>query len=419
MSRSLKDKSKDSFDKTTKKAVKQNAKDKSSYNNSSNDIKNLHISLPRVVIFLIIIAISCGFGFGFKSPIESLLNKDSTVKTIGDISTIDDNGLSVHFIDVGQGDAIAIRFPNNQTMLVDAGPQKSSSSLIEYLKTKFFKSGEVVFDYLLLTHSDEDHCGGMAEVCNNFVVNTIYRPYIYCKYTKNGAILFDETNGISKSKYICPTLVYYNTIKAFNGEIDNNGESAKVIWTDLNTINTTYRIYGTGFAVDFYAPTQNYITESAGTIANDFSPIMVLTYNSKKIMLTGDASTTSETDAMNRTTLPNVDLLKVGHHGSKTSSGEAFLQQVKPQIAVISVGANNSYKHPTTETLNRLLNIGSSIYRTDINGTIVANVTSDLTAQLNIYALGKPTTSYIHVEYLIAGIVVLSATICFGKKINI
>ena len=391
---------------------------KSSKNNKLKGIK-LYLSWQRILVFLIIVAITCGVGFGFKEPIEKLINKSNSVETLGDISTIDDNGLSVHFVDVGQGDAIAIRFPDGKTMLVDAGTSQSSNSLINYLNTKFFKNSSKIFDYLLLTHSDADHCGGMADVCENFVINTIYRPYMYCKYVKNGVTLLDETNGISTSKNICNTLTYYKTIKAFNGEINSNGESALIVWTDLSTVNSTYKIQGENYYIDFYAPTEKYITESAGTVANDFSPIMVLNYNGKKIMLTGDASTTSEDKAMNRAELPDVDLLKVGHHGSKTSSGQSFLEKVKPEISVISVGAGNSYKHPTTEALNRLLGVGSVIYRTDLNGTIVANVTSSADAKLNIYALGRPTINYIKVEYLVAGIVVLAVTLCFSKKIKI
>ena len=398
--------------KNTKKVSKNLSK------STKASIKTLPIQLSwaRVIIFLVVAILTLGIGFGFKTPIEKLLNPKQNTLEVDETKVIDENGLSVHFIDVGQGDAIAIKFPDNKTMLVDAGTSKSSNDLIHYLKNDFFNNKSLIFDYLLLTHSDADHCGGMVKVCNEFIINRIYRPYMYSKYTKNNQVVFDETNGVSTNKNICDTATYYNTIMAFKSEINANGEKAEIVWTDLDTVNSTYKIEGVNYSIDFYAPTQKYITTSAGTVANDFSPIMVLNYNNKKIMLTGDASTTSENYAMAKVTLPQVDLLKVGHHGSATSSGQEFLNQIKPKYAVISVGANNNYNHPTEEALNRLLGIGALIYRTDINGTIIANITSGLIAELNIFATGKPIGVYIHIEYLISGILILAAIICFSKK---
>ena len=382
----------------------------------TKNAKNIKFSKTRLAVFLIIVVLTLAIGFLFKVPIENNLNKVSVANV--DVSTIDNNGLVVHFIDVGQGDSIAIKFPDNKKMLIDAGTAKSKDSLVSYLKNSFFEEDDNVFDFVLLTHSDSDHCGGMVAICENFVINKIYRPYMYCKYIKNG-VNYDETNGNSVGKNVCDTATYYNTINAFNHEINSNGSSAKIVWTDLSVVNSSEKIEGTGYYFDFYAPVSNYITNSAGTIANDFSPIMCLNYNGKKMMFTGDASTTSEVSAMEQTTLPDVDLLKVGHHGSKTSSGQEFLNQIKPEISVISVGEGNSYHHPTEEALNRLQSVGSTIYRTDKNGTVIANVTSGTEAELKMY-VGVITnnTIYIHVEYLMAGVIIVSVGLCFGIKIK-
>src|SRR5574344_669724 len=292
-------------------------------------------SAIKLAVFLLFIAILITLSFCFKTPIEKLINANFSA----DYSQIDQNGLSVYFIDVGQGDSIAIRFPDGKTMLVDAGPSSSKEVLTNYLKNNFFKSEEKIFDYVLLTHSDADHCGGMTEICNDFVINKIYRPQIYSKYeNEKYSISFDETNGDSSNKNICDSATYYYTIKAFKNEISESGENAQVVFTDIETANTTQKISGENYWIDFFAPTQNYITKSAGTVINDFSPIMVLNFNGKKIMLTGDASITSETLAMEKTELPDVDLLKVGHHGSSTSTGIDFLEKIKPEFAVISVG---------------------------------------------------------------------------------
>jgi beta-lactamase superfamily II metal-dependent hydrolase len=365
-------------------------------------------SLVRIAIFIVICALACGICFGFKTQIENLLNKQTSSST----EVIDENGLKVHFIDVGQGDCIAIRFPDGKKMLVDSGTKSSATSLVSYLKSNFFADGDTRFDYLLLTHSDADHSGGMVTICDEFEISKIFRPYIYCVYTKKvnneTVTLMDETDGNKTGKNICESATYYNTIKAFNDE------TTDIVFTDLTVMNTTQKIEGDGYSIDFYAPTQNYITKSAGTAINDFSPIMVLNYNGKKIMLTGDASTTSEENAMKAADLPDVDVLKVGHHGSATSSGQEFLEKVKPEYAIISVGANNSYNHPTQAALNRLASVGAQVLRTDQNGNILVNVTSGANVKINIFFDTETQSVYISVEYILAGIVVLGAYFCFG-----
>ena len=372
-----------------------------------------HFSVVRLIIFLLLCATILGFGFGFKPQIEAKLNNTSNETYV-----FDENGLTAHFIDVGQGDAIALRFPDQKTMLIDAGPGSNTTKLINYLKNKFFEPNENVFDYLLLTHSDEDHCGGMSKVCEEFVINKIYRPQIYSVYPKSSPT-FDETNGNSTNKNTCETKAYYNTISSFNREIDENGNSTKIVFTDLSTANSTEKIAGADYEFVFYAPIRNYVPgkylPDGTTPVNYFSPIMVLNYNQKKIMFTGDASITSEEEVMANTTLPKVDILKVGHHGSKYSSGQAFLNQITPKIAVISVGEGNTHGHPTAEALNRLASVGADIYRTDKNGNITTNITSGAVADIFVKC-DSSGNFYIRVEYIIFGAVCISFYFCFATK---
>lgn len=372
-----------------------------------------HFSVVRLIIFLLLCATILGFGFGFKPQIEAKLNNTSNETYV-----FDENGLTAHFIDVGQGDAIALRFPDQKTMLIDAGPGSNTTKLIDYLKNKFFEPNENVFDYLLLTHSDEDHCGGMSKVCEEFVINKIYRPQIYSVYPKSSST-FDETNGNSTNKNTCETKAYYNTISSFNREIDENGNSTKIVFTDLSTANSTEKIAGADYEFVFYAPIRNYVPgkylPDGTTPVNYFSPIMVLNYNQKKIMFTGDASITSEEEVMANTTLPKVDILKVGHHGSKYSSGQAFLNQITPKIAVISVGEGNTHGHPTAEALNRLASVGADIYRTDKNGNITTNITSGAVADIFVKC-DSSGNFYIRVEYIIFGAVCISFYFCFATK---
>lgn len=411
--------------KSVSKAVKTSTKtnNKGTSNKSQNNKKGktkttkVKFSVARLVIFLVVAALTLSVGFVFKSPIEAVLNKKPyTTTSSEEAAVIDENGLSVHFIDVGQGDAIAIRFPDQKTMLVDAGPKNSANKLIKYLENEFFEQGENKFDYLLLTHSDEDHCGSMKAVCDKFVIDKIYRPYIYCvKYD------IDETVGAgSGSKFTKGTDIYYETIKTFQNEKDSNNLAAKMVMTDMDELNTPgneNRIETALYSIDFYAPTEKYVTQHGESIPNDYSPIMVLNYNGKKIMLTGDASEVSEDLAMKKSILPDVDVLKVGHHGSATSSSEEFLAQIQPEIAVICVGKDNTYHHPTNATLGRLQDVGAEVYRTDINGNVVVNVSS-ASGELNIFSVVANEGFYIHVEYLMAGIILLSITLLFGIKIK-
>ena len=391
--------------KTNKSSKKTTTVEKVSKKKKQN-AKSLAI---RIFVFAIVCIFAVGVGFGFKQQIENFINKTNYSSD----QPIDEIGLTTHFVDVGQGDGIAIRFPDGKTMLVDAGPAKSSNKLISYLKNNFFKHGEDTFDYLLLTHSDEDHCSGMVRVCEEFTIKKIFRPYIY---SKNSIYNLDETDGDSTNKTICETQVYCKTIKAFYNE------TSDVIFTDITVMNTTQKIEGEGYSVDFYYPTKNYLTKSdinsAGTVVNNYSPIMVLNYNQRKIMLTGDVSTAGEQMAMNSNTLPDVDVLKIAHHGSETSTGQEFLSQTKPEYSVICVGAN-SYGHPTNEVLNRLASVGSTVYRTDKNGNIIVNITSDAIASINIFFDTTNLDVYIHVEYLIGGVILIALYFCFGLKIKV
>ena len=370
--------------------------------NSKSDkrAKAFNFSFARLIVFLVISAIVVGCGIAFKSQIESFLNGSQTETQSGstDVSQIDESGLVVNFIDVGQGDAIAIKFPDDKTMLIDAGPASGKQKLIDFLDNNFFAGREKVFDYLLLTHSDSDHCGGMTEICNNYQIDKIYRPCIYYKYN-------NETETTSQSSAVYEnTLTYYSTIKAFEAETSN------IVFTSLDVCNGKERIAGSGYYFQFYSPTKTTYAD-----VNDFSPIMILYYNGKKLMFTGDADCTSVVDG---STLPKVDLLKVAHHGSRNNSSQTFFEQVSPKVSVIQCGAGNKYHHPHQEVLNYISYVGSSVYRNDLNGNIVANVKSDDSGKLEMFVdvtvKTENATYQIKIEYLIVGSVLIVAYLCFG-----
>lgn len=234
--------------------------------------------------------------------------------------------LNVHYIDVGQGDSEFLELPNGQTMLIDAGNSENGSQIVAYIKSL----GHNKIDYLIATHPHADHIGGMAEVVKNLEVGKIYMP----KASSNTQTFEDLLTAIqNKGLKINTAKVGVNLFKAGN----------------LNA--------------DIIAP-----VNITGDDLNQYSAVTMLTYGDNKFLFTGDAGNESEGQI---TSGIKADVLKVGHHGSKTSTSQAFLNKVNPKYAVIEVGKDNSYGHPTAATLAKLEKIGATIYRTDKDGTII------------------------------------------------
>lgn len=238
--------------------------------------------------------------------------------------------LKVHYIDVGQGDSILIQTPNGKNMLIDAGTNESTSKVTSYLS----RLGITQLDIIAGTHPHEDHIGEMDAVINMFKVGKVYMP-----------------------KVISTTQTYEDVITA----IKNKG------------LSITTPIPGTTVDLDpavkleILAPNDGNYDD-----LNNYSIVFKLTYGSRSFLFTGDAQALSESEMLSKGFNLSADVLKVGHHGSNTSTSDAFLNAVNPKYAVISVGKNNVYGHPTQSTLQKLSAKGISTYRTDLNGSIVA-----------------------------------------------
>lgn len=261
--------------------------------------------------------------FVFKS-----LNSNS--KIFSSLGFSDNKNLQVYFLDVGQGDSIFVKSPSGKTMLVDAGPQ---NNILKPLSKQFsFRKKHI--DVLLATHPDADHVGGFAPVLQNYDADV----FVESAYVKDNQILVQ-----------IETLV--------NDKIENH-----IIATEGTVIDL-----GDGVTFKILSPNDNELEGDS----NNASIVGRLTYGNNSFLLTGDASITNEIRLVKEygTNLKS-DVLKLGHHGSRTSSAIEFLQNVNPSIAIISAGKNNRYGHPHPEVLNRLKNVGIPYLSTINEGTI-------------------------------------------------
>ena len=238
------------------------------------------------------------------------------------------NQLKVHFLDVGQADSIFVQMANGQNMLVDAGNNDDGSTVVNYLR----QAGVKQIDYLVGTHPHEDHIGGLDSVIQNFNIGKIYMPKVTTT-TKT----FEDVLIAIKAKGLKIT-----TAKA-GVEIVNNDNLAAVL----------------------LAPNSDKYED-----LNDYSAVIKITYNKVSFLLTGDAQEKSEVEMLSNSVIsPKADVLKVGHHGSHSSTSPRFFKVVNPKYAVISLGAGNDYGHPHKETLQNLSKV--NVYRTDLNGNVI------------------------------------------------
>ena len=237
---------------------------------------------------------------------------------------IEKDKLNIFFLDVGQADSSLIVY-NDMSMLIDAGNVNDGDKILEGIK----KLGLKDIDYVIGTHIHEDHMGGMKKIVDGIDIGKIYMPY----------------NDSSTTKY------YKELLKSIQSK-DMMIEEALV----GDKIKFTDKIEAEIMAVDNTQPEDE----------NDASIVVQITYGEMEYLFMADATTKVEKNRV----WEDVDVLKVGHHGSNTSSSKSFLESVDPEISIISVGKENSYGLPKDTIIKRLNSIGTNIYRTDVSGTI-------------------------------------------------
>lgn len=256
----------------------------------------------------------------------------------------------IHAIDVGQGDCTLIRFPNNETMLIDAGKSSEGERVVAYLKNFFKNEGLNKINYLVLTHSDSDHIGGAIDVLQNIEVDTVYRPNIYTQEEAD-----ELTDG--SQVYVVDTQTY-NTIIDLIGQKECN----VVVTKAGESMNLG------GARVEFLSPNEEYYSDS-----NSFSAVIMITYQTKKFLFMGDAGVDIENVLIEEYgSYLDADVLKVGHHGSATSSSDAFLEIVSPSYSLMYISSNKDF--PDTSVVNKLRELGSEIYSTYLEGDFAMTV---------------------------------------------
>ena len=232
--------------------------------------------------------------------------------------------VTIKFIDVGQGEAILIALPE-KTMLIDAGPTGSAPKIAQVLQ----ELGRNKIDYLVATHPDEDHIGGMADVISSTQIGTIYAP--------------NKTNNTA-------------TYRKFLTTIQNN--NLQITLAEAGTIIDQTDSY----KLEILWPKKDAIFPET----NDYSIIIKLTVGNKTFLFTGDAPT----NAILNSNPGHIDVLKLSHHGSRTGTTEVLIHKLSPSYAVVSYAVDNSYGHPMQSVLNALRKHSVEVWGTGANGTI-------------------------------------------------
>ena len=375
-----------------KKAVKKAAK------------KNPGIVIALVLVVVIIVAVAVVVYFkvpAVHDAVTNIISRESSTNNSGNNGSqqggnggnggsqggnsnlvLGDGELKIHFINVGQGDCIYIQFPDSKDMLIDCG---NKSSNYDFNVTKAYLDAlnpDGAITYLMLTHGDEDHVDHLDQIVLAYQISTIYMPNILA--TPSNASLKSQVDALDADKLAMftdantiETAVYAKFFIAALSEencqivlnVDTDDDHNSIVISD----ESTYELKFYCMTVEGWA----HNTLKDAHEKNEVSPIGVLTYNGKRILLTGDSNEENEPNFISRIGGSlDCDVLKVGHHGSETSSMDDFLDAVTCEYAVISCNMDgNTFYHPRQTTLDRFIARNyTAIYRTDLNGTIVLTV---------------------------------------------
>lgn len=284
--------------------------------------KTTKLIIGIIIVFVILIIIIATIFVILKRNEKKEVIQDYSSNNVDYIS----NNLSVHFIDVGQGDSELIITPNNKVILIDCGDNNKGDLVVDYLKSKKIES----IDVLIATHPDADHIGGCDNVLENFEVLNVY------------------DDGLSKDTMTFNE--YINLAKKTNYHALNQD-----LFLELDdSVNIQLLVA--------------YDTAGVFDDVNEDSVVVKMVYKNSSFLFAADCETDCEKTLVDTADL-DVDVLKVGHHGSRTSSTPIFLSEVTPEISIISVDVVNRYGHPHQETLDRLSK--TNLLTTEEKGDII------------------------------------------------
>ena len=247
---------------------------------------------------------------------------------------VSNHNLQFHFIDVGQGDSSLIITPKGKTILIDAGDEAHAKKVVSYVR----EQGIEKLDLVIATHPDADHIGGMDKVIKNFDIDVFAMPDVSAKTNQ-----YKQIQRELKAKKMKATRLYQGDEVQIDDSLD----------------------------FEILSPVKGKKYDDT----NEYSIVAKIVYKDTSFILMGDATMENEVDIINNVPDIDIDVLKLGHHGSSTSSSDYFITKTSPKIAIISCGKNNKYGHPHQEVMRVLKKHGVTPYRTDEMGDIV--ITSD------------------------------------------
>ncbi len=314
--------------------------------------------LIAVVVIVLIIAIALGI-FYAVNPEKFNELKDKLFPTHPNSPGGEDGPavqptlvgtLEMTVIDIGQGDCIFLQFPDGQTMVMDAGSEFGSTNTYDQLAAHLDLRGIEGLDYVFITHSDYDHIRYMQDILEEYEVKNIYMPRV--------------ADDMSKT--------WTKTVAAIEAETWTNEEGEQTPSSVFYTVGD-FKIEGENWVMSCHSYLEedypNVKESSSAEIKNSVSPVCFLEYADRTLVLTGDSNERNEEYLVERGVLNvDADVLKVGHHGSRTSTIQEFLDAVDCEYAIVSYGEDNEYGHPTPELMSRLQNYTDTTPDGDYNG---------------------------------------------------
>lgn len=301
----------------------------------SSRSKTQSLGMSPVLTFILIILAAIFF---YSAYLE--LGTDSVPDAAVNSFIDKDADLEIHFIDVGQGDCSLIMW-EGASMLIDCGERDYAETVKKYLK----KQGVKKLDYIIATHPHSDHIGGMGDIISEFEVGKVIAPRV--------------------SEDMTPTTKTYERFLQALKDKSLKLTAAKP--------DTTYTLSSTAVSAAEKSPPKFEVLAPVKVYddLNNYSVVIKLTYGTTSYLFTGDAEKEAELDILENGADVDADVLKVGHHGSSTSSCDEFYEAVSPEICVIQCGEGNSYGHPHKETIDTINSSGAKVYRNDTDGTVI------------------------------------------------